>query len=110
MSITLITISFAARTVIIDLVAKKMEAKRRSHEPSTQKCPSSLLARTAGSKDGGSMITLGGSNGIHTIEDVFKRLTFSKIGDLGTQVLETAEKVPLLEREKERKAKGIIVG
>ena len=30
--------------------------------------------------------------------------------DLGTQVLETAEKVPLLEREKERKAKGIIVG
>jgi hypothetical protein len=26
------------------------------------------------------------------------------------QVLETAEKIPLLEREKERKAKGIIVG
>jgi NADH-quinone oxidoreductase subunit G len=66
------------------------------------------------------IVALGGSNGIHTIEDVFKRLaaevpalnglTFSKIGDLGTQVLETAEKVPLLEREKERKAKGIIVG
>ena len=56
------------------------------------------------------MITLGGSNGIHTIEDVFKRLTFSKIGDLGTQVFETAEKIPLLEREKERKAKCIIVG
>ena len=55
-----------------------------------------------------------------TAEDVFKRLaaevpalnglTFSKIGDLGTPVLETAEKIPLLEREKERKAKGIIVG
>ena len=66
------------------------------------------------------IVALGGSNGIHTIEDVFKRLaaevpalsglTFSKIGDLGTQVLETAEKIPLLEREKERKAKGIIVG
>jgi NADH-quinone oxidoreductase subunit G len=66
------------------------------------------------------IVALGGSNGIHTIEDVFKRLaaevpalnglTFSQIGDLGTQVLETAEKIPLLEREKERKAKGIIVG
>jgi NADH-quinone oxidoreductase subunit G len=66
------------------------------------------------------IVALGGSNGIHTIEDVFKRLasevpalnglTFSKIGDQGIQVLETAEKIPLLEREKERKAKGIIVG
>jgi NADH-quinone oxidoreductase subunit G len=66
------------------------------------------------------IVALGGSNGIHTIEDVFARLaaevpaltglTFSKIGNLGTPVLETAEKIPLLEREKERKAKGIIVG
>jgi NADH-quinone oxidoreductase subunit G len=66
------------------------------------------------------IVALGGSNGIHTIEDVFKRLaaevpalnglTFSKIGDQGVQVLETVEKIPLLEREKERKAKGIIVG
>ena len=66
------------------------------------------------------IVACGGSNGIHTIEDVFKRLaaevpalnglTFSKIGDLGTRVLETSEKIPLLEREKERKAKGIIVG
>jgi NADH-quinone oxidoreductase subunit G len=66
------------------------------------------------------IVALGGSNGIHTIEDVFKRLasevhalnglTFSKIGDQGVQVLETTEKIPLLEREKERKAKGIIVG
>ncbi len=66
------------------------------------------------------IVALGGSNGLHSVEDVFKRLaaevpaldglTFSKIGDLGTQVLETNEKIPLLEREKERKAKGIIVG
>ena len=66
------------------------------------------------------IVALGGSNGIHTVEDVFKRLTtevsalngltFSKIGDQGVQVLETAEKIPLLEREKERKSKGIIVG
>ncbi|MFM2142570.1 MAG: hypothetical protein RLZZ476_1114, partial [Verrucomicrobiota bacterium] len=66
------------------------------------------------------IVALGGSNGLHSVEDVFKRLaaevpaldglTFSKIGDLGTQVIETQEKIPLLEREKERKAKGIIVG
>ncbi len=66
------------------------------------------------------IVACGGSNGIHTIEDVFKRLaaevpslanlTFSKIGDQGVQVLETGETIPLLEREKERKAKGIIVG
>lgn len=66
------------------------------------------------------IVACGGSNGIHTIEDVFKRLaaevpaladlTFSKIGDQGVQVLETGETIPLLEREKERKAKAIIVG
>jgi NADH-quinone oxidoreductase subunit G len=66
------------------------------------------------------IVACGGSNGIHTIEDVLKRLstevpalnglTFSKIGYQGLQVLETTEKIPLLEREKERKAKGIIVG
>jgi NADH-quinone oxidoreductase subunit G len=63
---------------------------------------------------------IGGGNGLHTIEDVFKQLaatvpvfeglTLSRIGDLGVQVLETTETVPLLEREKERKAKGLIVG
>lgn len=66
------------------------------------------------------IVACGGSNGLHTVEDVFKRLsnevpafnglTFSKIGALGVPVIETGEKVPLLEREKERKAKGIIVG
>ncbi len=66
------------------------------------------------------VVACGGSNGLYSVEDVFKRLaadvkifeglTFGKIGDLGVDVLETGEKVPLLEREKERKAKGIIVG
>lgn len=65
------------------------------------------------------VVACGGSNGLYRIEDVFSRLaaevkifeglTFAKIGDLGVPVLETGEKVPLLEREKERKAKGIIV-
>jgi NADH-quinone oxidoreductase subunit G len=63
---------------------------------------------------------IGGGNGLHTIEDVFKQLagqvsvfeglTLNRIGDQGVQVLETTETVPLLEREKERKAKGLIVG
>jgi NADH-quinone oxidoreductase subunit G len=63
---------------------------------------------------------IGGGNGLHMIEDVFKQLaatvpvfaglTLSRIGDLGVPVLETNETVPLLEREKERKAKGLIVG
>jgi NADH-quinone oxidoreductase subunit G len=37
-------------------------------------------------------------------------LSLAKISDPGVQVIETGEKVPLLEREKDRKAKGIIVG
>ena len=66
------------------------------------------------------VVACGGSNGLYSVEDVFKRLamdvkafeglTFSKIGDLGVPVLETTETVPILEREKDRKAKGIIVG
>jgi NADH-quinone oxidoreductase subunit G len=66
------------------------------------------------------VVACGGSNGIYTIEDAFKRLaaevkifeglTFAKIGDLGVPVLETGETVPILEREKDRKSKGIIVG
>ncbi|MES2598721.1 MAG: molybdopterin-dependent oxidoreductase [Verrucomicrobiota bacterium] len=66
------------------------------------------------------VVACGGSNGLHSIEDVFSRLaaeipafqglSFARIGDLGVQVFETDEKIPLLEREKERKAKGIIVG
>jgi NADH-quinone oxidoreductase subunit G len=66
------------------------------------------------------VVAMGGSNGFYTVEDVFKAvaaevpefagLTLSRIGDLGVQVLETGETVPLLERERERKAKGLIVG
>lgn len=60
------------------------------------------------------------SNGLYLVEDVFKamaaevplfaELSLAKIGDLGLPVLETTERIPLLEREAERKAKGIIVG
>lgn len=66
------------------------------------------------------VVGVGGGNGLHTIEDVFKQLaaqvpafeglTLSRIGDQGVPVLETTETIPLLEREKERKAKGLIVG
>ncbi|TDU73014.1 NADH-quinone oxidoreductase subunit G [Prosthecobacter fusiformis] len=66
------------------------------------------------------VVACGGSNGLYSAEDVFKclandipafnGLTFAKIGDQGIPLIETDEKIPLLEREKERKAKGIIVG
>ena len=66
------------------------------------------------------ILEISGSNGLHSVDDVFKRLaaevpafqglTLSRIGDLGIPLVETTEKVPVLEREKERKAKGIIVG
>lgn len=66
------------------------------------------------------ILAISGSNGLHSVDDVFKRMageiaifqgkTLRAIGDLGVQVMETDEKIPLLERERERKAKGIIVG
>ena len=66
------------------------------------------------------VLALTGTNGLHSADDVFKQLaaeipcfqghTLNSIGDQGVQVLETGETVPILEREKERKAKGIIVG
>jgi NADH-quinone oxidoreductase subunit G len=66
------------------------------------------------------VVACGGSNGLYSAEDVFKclandvtvfnGLSFAKIGELGIPLIETDEKIPLLEREKERKAKGIIVG
>lgn len=66
------------------------------------------------------VVACGGSNGLYSVEDVFKcmavdvpaftGLSFAKIGDQGMPLLETDEKIPLLEREKERKAKGLIVG
>ena len=66
------------------------------------------------------VLAISGSNGIHSVDDVFKRLasevgifnglTLRSIGELGVPVMETGDKIPLLERERERKAKGIIVG
>lgn len=66
------------------------------------------------------VVACGGSNGLYSVEDVFKALandvaafnglSYAKIGDLGIPLLETGETIPLLEREKERKSKGIIVG
>lgn len=63
---------------------------------------------------------LGGGNGIYAVDDLFKQLaseypefeglTLSKIGDLGIPLIETGETIPLIEREKERIAKGLVVG
>ena len=65
-------------------------------------------------------LAVSGQNGLYSIEDVFKSmaaaipaftgLNLGKIGDPGLPLLETTETIPVLEREKERKAKGIIVG
>ena len=62
----------------------------------------------------------GGGNGIYAVTDIFKQLTqevsefegltWGQIGDLGIPLIETGETIPLLEREKERVAKGLIVG
>ena len=62
----------------------------------------------------------GGGNGIYSATDIFKQLasevsefsdlSWGQIGDLGVPLIETGETIPLLEREKERKEKGLIVG
>ena len=62
----------------------------------------------------------GGSNGVHLIEDVFKLmgesidefkdLSLSKIGESGIALIESKETIPLLEKERERIEKGLIVG
>ncbi len=66
------------------------------------------------------VLSIGGGNGICLVEDVFKEmageikefagLTLSKIGDQGVPLLKTSETVPMLERERERIARGEIVG
>ena len=66
------------------------------------------------------ILAVSGSNGLHSVDDVFKQpageietfrgLTLRGIGELGLPLLQTNEKVPILEREAERKKKGIIVG
>lgn len=62
----------------------------------------------------------GEKNDMYLIEDIVKVLaqavpafagiTFSKIGDLGLQLIETNETIPLLEKEKQRIANREIVG
>ena len=62
----------------------------------------------------------GETNEVFHIEDVFKALagavpafgglTLSKIGHLGTQILETGYEIPLLKNERARKAAGQITG
>ena len=66
------------------------------------------------------ILALTGNNGLYTIDDVFRSmaedisefssLTLATIGDAGIPFIQTGETVPLLQRESERKAKGIIVG
>jgi NADH-quinone oxidoreductase subunit G len=67
-------------------------------------------------------LTLGwtGANGGHGIADVFRSMAVSvpifdglslqKIGSQGVALLDTGVKIPLLERERERRAKGLING
>ena len=66
------------------------------------------------------ILALTGNNGLYSIDDVFRSmaedisefssLTLATIGDAGIPFIQTGETVPLLQRESERKAKGIIVG
>ena len=62
----------------------------------------------------------GGGPGSYVMTDIFKQLaaevdefaglTWGQIGDLGLPLLETGVTIPLLEREKQRIASGLIVG
>jgi NADH-quinone oxidoreductase subunit G len=66
------------------------------------------------------ILAISGQTGMYSVEDVFRAmaadvpqfsgLTLNSIGSQGVAVLETGATVPLLEREKERRARGIIVG
>lgn len=63
---------------------------------------------------------ISGQNGLYSLEDVFKQmaahiaefkeLNLGKVGEAGIPMIDTNETVPLLEREAERKRKGVIVG
>ena len=65
-------------------------------------------------------MAISGENGIYTVEEIFsamaksvknfKGLSLGKIGSHGVHLVDTDERVPLLEREAEKKAKGMIVG
>ena len=66
------------------------------------------------------ILAVSGNNGLYSIDDVFRTmaaeisefsaLTPDTIGDTGIPFLHTGETIPLLVREADRKAKGIIVG
>lgn len=66
------------------------------------------------------ILAVNGQNGLYSIDDVFKSmaaetgefsgLTLARIGDAGIPFIQTGETVPLLVREADRKARGIIVG
>ncbi len=66
------------------------------------------------------VLAIGGGNGIYSVGDVFKEmastikqfegLTLAGVGERGLPLLKTKNTVPMLEREKERIAKGEIVG
>lgn len=66
------------------------------------------------------VLALGDSRSLYTLEDIFKALaadveqfnglSLGKIGSEGVDIIRTNQKIPLLEKEAERKAKGIIVG
>ena len=66
------------------------------------------------------ILAISGSNGLYSIDDVFRTLaaevpefsglSLGSIGDSGIPFTQTGESVPLLVREADRKAKGIIVG
>jgi NADH-quinone oxidoreductase subunit G len=66
------------------------------------------------------VLELTGSNGLHSVEDVFaliateysafQGLTYKRVGKQGIALFESDEQIPLLQREKDRKARGLIVG
>ena len=66
------------------------------------------------------LLDLGAGTSFTTIEQVFLALagkipalhdlTLDKIGDLGVPVVDTGYQIPLLEKERARKAQGLIVG
>ncbi len=66
------------------------------------------------------ILAISGQNGLYSVEDVFKTMaleypvfqghSLSKIGAAGIPLIETGESIPLIEREQDRRAKGIIVG
>ena len=73
-----------------------------------------------GFKPTDAILAVSGQNGLYSIDDVFRSLaaeisefsglTLAAIGDAGIPFIQTGETIPLLQREAERKAKGIIVG